>query len=72
MSDWSFDEEDGSKERFKFRYTFIFFSYTLEEGVYCSRMGSETYLIVFDDSSFIFEEEIFGIKRLEYKKLYFW
>uniref|UniRef100_A0A9L0RRF4 Pleckstrin homology domain-containing family H member 2 n=1 Tax=Equus caballus TaxID=9796 RepID=A0A9L0RRF4_HORSE len=72
VSDWSSDEEDGSKERSKSRYTSTLSSHTSEEGVHCSRMGSETYLTASDDSSSIFEEETFGIKRPEHKKLYSW
>ncbi|XP_036291055.1 pleckstrin homology domain-containing family H member 2 isoform X2 [Pipistrellus kuhlii] len=71
-SDWSSDEEDGSKGRAKSRYTSTLSSHTSEEGAQCSRMGSETYLTASDDSSSIFEEETFGIKRLEHKKLYSW
>ncbi|XP_025116727.2 pleckstrin homology domain-containing family H member 2 isoform X4 [Bubalus bubalis] len=70
--DWSSDEEDGSKGRSKSRYTSTLSSHTSEEGVQSSRMGSETYLTASDDSSSIFEEETFGIKRLEHKKLYSW
>ncbi|KAM7078846.1 pleckstrin homology domain-containing family H member 2 isoform 1-T1 [Molossus nigricans] len=72
VSDWSSDEEDGSKGRSKSRYTSTLSSHTSEEGVQCSRMGSETYLTASDDSSSIFEEETFGIKRPEHKKLYSW
>ncbi|XP_045627784.1 pleckstrin homology domain-containing family H member 2 isoform X2 [Ursus americanus] len=71
-SDWSSDEEDGSKGRSKCRYTSTLSSHTSEEGVQCSRMGSEAYLTASDDSSSIFEEETFGIKRPEHKKLYSW
>ncbi|XP_059799446.1 pleckstrin homology domain-containing family H member 2 isoform X3 [Balaenoptera ricei] len=71
-SDWSSDEDDGSKGRSKSRYTSTLSSHTSEEGVRCSRMGSETYLTASDDSSSIFEEETFGIKRPEHKKLYSW
>ncbi|XP_022372050.1 pleckstrin homology domain-containing family H member 2 [Enhydra lutris kenyoni] len=71
-SDWSSDEEDGSKGRSKCRYTSTLSSHTSEEGVHCSRMGSEAYLTASDDSSSIFEEETFGIKRPEHKKLYSW
>ncbi|KAF4016261.1 hypothetical protein G4228_008106 [Cervus hanglu yarkandensis] len=71
-SDWSSDEEDGSKGRSKSRYTSTLSSHTSEEGVQSSRMGSETYLTASDDSSSIFEEETFGIKRPEHKKLYSW
>nr|XP_058934839.1 pleckstrin homology domain-containing family H member 2 isoform X3 [Kogia breviceps] len=71
-SDWSSDEDDGSKGRSKSRYTSTLSSHTSEEGVQCSRMGSETYLTASDDSSSIFEEETFGIKRPEHKKLYSW
>ncbi|XP_053444869.1 pleckstrin homology domain-containing family H member 2 [Nycticebus coucang] len=72
VSDWSSDEEDGSKGRPKSRCTSTLSSHTSEEGVQCSRMGSETYLTASDDSSSIFEEETFGIKRPEHKKLYSW
>ncbi|XP_026969054.1 pleckstrin homology domain-containing family H member 2 isoform X3 [Sagmatias obliquidens] len=71
-SDWSSDEDDGGKGRSKSRYTSTLSSHTSEEGVQCSRMGSETYLTASDDSSSIFEEETFGIKRPEHKKLYSW
>ncbi|XP_042788066.1 pleckstrin homology domain-containing family H member 2 [Panthera leo] len=71
-SDWSSDEEGGSKGRSKSRYTSTLSSHTSEEGVQGSRMGSEAYLTASDDSSSIFEEETFGIKRLEHKKLYSW
>ncbi|XP_029792077.1 pleckstrin homology domain-containing family H member 2 [Suricata suricatta] len=71
-SDWSSDEEGGSKGRSKCRYTSTLSSHTSEEGVQCSRMGSEAYLTASDDSSSIFEEETFGMKRLEHKKLYSW
>ncbi|CAD7677363.1 unnamed protein product [Nyctereutes procyonoides] len=71
-SDWSSDEEDESKGRSKCRYTSTLSSHTSEEGVQCSRMGSEVYLTASDDSSSIFEEETFGIKRVEHKKLYSW
>ncbi|XP_032095324.1 pleckstrin homology domain-containing family H member 2 isoform X2 [Sapajus apella] len=72
VSDWSSDEEEGSKGRSKSRCTSTLSSHTSEEGVQCSRMGSETYLTASDDSSSIFEEETFGIKRPEHKKLYSW
>lgn len=71
-SDWSSDEDDGGKGRSKSRYTSTLSSHTSEEGVQCSRMGSETYLTASDDSSSIFEEETFGLKRPEHKKLYSW
>ncbi|XP_045301830.1 pleckstrin homology domain-containing family H member 2 isoform X1 [Leopardus geoffroyi] len=71
-SDWSSDEEGGSKGRSKSRYTSTLSSHTSEEGVQGSRMGSEAYLTASDDSSSIFEEETFGIKRTEHKKLYSW
>ncbi|XP_019320683.2 pleckstrin homology domain-containing family H member 2 isoform X1 [Panthera pardus] len=71
-SDWSSEEEGGSKGRSKSRYTSTLSSHTSEEGVQGSRMGSEAYLTASDDSSSIFEEETFGIKRLEHKKLYSW
>ncbi|XP_011940303.1 PREDICTED: pleckstrin homology domain-containing family H member 2 isoform X2 [Cercocebus atys] len=72
VSDWSSDEEDGNKGRSKPRCTSTLSSHTSEEGVQCSRMGSEMYLTASDDSSSIFEEETFGIKRPEHKKLYSW
>lgn len=71
-SDWSSDEDDGSRGRSEPRYTSTLSGDTSEEGVRDSRMGSETYLTASDDSSSIFEEEIFGIKRPEHKKLYSW
>ncbi|KAM6220391.1 pleckstrin homology domain-containing family H member 2 isoform 1-T1 [Rhynchocyon petersi] len=70
VSDWSSDEEEGSKGRPKSRCMSTFSSYTSEEGVQCSRMGSETYLTASDDSSSIFEEETFGIKLPDHKILY--
>ncbi|XP_074252693.1 pleckstrin homology domain-containing family H member 2 isoform X2 [Saimiri boliviensis] len=72
VSDWSSDEEEGSKGRSKSRCTSTLSSHTSEEGVQCNRMGSETYLTASDDSSSVFEEETFGIKRPEHKKLYSW
>ncbi|XP_004839422.1 pleckstrin homology domain-containing family H member 2 isoform X5 [Heterocephalus glaber] len=72
VSDWSSDEEDESKERPKSRCTSTLSSHTSEEGVQCGRLGSEAYLTASDDSSSIFEEETFGIKRPEHKKLYSW
>ncbi|XP_069350893.1 pleckstrin homology domain-containing family H member 2 [Eulemur rufifrons] len=72
VSDWSSDEEDESKGRSKSRCTSTLSSHTSEEGVQCSRVGSEMYLTASDDSSSIFEEETFGIKRAEHKKLYSW
>ncbi|XP_037862797.2 pleckstrin homology domain-containing family H member 2 isoform X1 [Chlorocebus sabaeus] len=72
VSDWSSDEEDGNKGRSKSRCTSTLSSHTSEEGVRCSRMGSEMYLTASDDSSSIFEEETFGVKRPEHKKLYSW
>nr|XP_023422058.1 pleckstrin homology domain-containing family H member 2 [Cavia porcellus] len=71
-SDWSSDEEDGSKERPKSRCTSTLSSHTSEEGAHGGRRGSEAYLTASDDSSSIFEEETFGIKRPEHKKLYSW
>lgn len=71
-SDWSSDEDDGSRGRSEPRYTSTLSGDTSEEGVRGSRMGSETYLTASDDSSSIFEEETFGIKRPEHKKLYSW
>ncbi|KAL1783830.1 pleckstrin-likey domain-containing family H member 2 [Sigmodon hispidus] len=72
VSDWSSDEEDGSKGRSKSRCTSTLSSHTSEEGGQCGRMGSEAYLTASDDSSSIFEEETFGISRPEHKKLYSW
>lgn len=71
-TDWSSDEEDGSKDRSKSRCTSTLSSHTSEEGVHCGRMGSEAYLTASDDSSSIFEEETFGIAMPEHKKLYSW
>ncbi|XP_041487284.1 pleckstrin homology domain-containing family H member 2 [Microtus oregoni] len=71
-TDWSSDEEDGSKDRSKSRCTSTLSSHTSEEGVHCGRMGSEAYLTASDDSSSIFEEETFGISMPEHKKLYSW
>ncbi|XP_051017115.1 LOW QUALITY PROTEIN: pleckstrin homology domain-containing family H member 2 [Acomys russatus] len=72
VSDWSSDEEDGSKGRSKPRCTSTLSSHTSEEGVPCGRMGSEAYLTASDDSSSIFEEETFGVTRPEHKTLYSW
>ncbi|XP_075392008.1 pleckstrin homology domain-containing family H member 2 isoform X2 [Tenrec ecaudatus] len=71
-SDWSSDEEEGSKGRSKSRCTSTLSSHTSEEGAQGHRMGSETYLTASDDSSSIFEEETFGLKITEHKKLYSW
>ncbi|XP_016059595.1 PREDICTED: pleckstrin homology domain-containing family H member 2 isoform X2 [Miniopterus natalensis] len=71
-SDWSSDEEDGARGRPECRYTSTLSSPASEEGAQCSRMGSETYLTASDDSSSVFEEETFGMKRPEHKKLYSW
>ncbi|KAM5292337.1 pleckstrin homology domain-containing family H member 2 isoform 1-T1 [Ctenodactylus gundi] len=71
-SDWSSDEEDGSKDRSKSRCTSTLSSPTSEEGVQGGRVGSEAYLTASDDSSSVFEEETFGLKRSEHKKLYSW
>lgn len=70
--DWSSDEEDESKGRAKPRSTSRLSSHTSEEGIPCGRMGSEAYLTASDDSSSVFEEETFGVKRPEHKKLYSW
>ncbi|XP_068927700.1 pleckstrin homology domain-containing family H member 2 isoform X2 [Petaurus breviceps papuanus] len=72
VSDWSSDEEEQSKERSKSRCDSTFSSHTSEESTRYSRMGSEMYLTASDDSSSLFEEESFGIKRTEHKKLYSW
>ncbi|XP_073905692.1 pleckstrin homology domain-containing family H member 2 isoform X3 [Castor canadensis] len=72
VGDWSSDEEDGSKGRSKSRCISTLSSHTSEEGAQCGRLGSEAYLTASDDSSSIFEEETFGIKRPEHKKLYSW
>uniref|UniRef100_G3TYU2 Pleckstrin homology domain-containing family H member 2 n=1 Tax=Loxodonta africana TaxID=9785 RepID=G3TYU2_LOXAF len=50
-SDWSSDEEEGSRGRPKSRCRSTLSSHTSEEGVQCSRMGSETYLTASDDST---------------------
>ncbi|XP_047378556.1 pleckstrin homology domain-containing family H member 2 isoform X2 [Sciurus carolinensis] len=71
-SDWSSEEEDESKGRSKSRCTSRLSSHTSEEGVPCGRMGSEAYLTASDDSSSVFEEETFGVKRPEHNKLYSW
>ncbi|KAM9067939.1 pleckstrin homology domain-containing family H member 2 isoform X1 [Sarcophilus harrisii] len=72
VSDWSSDEEEESKERLKSRCDSTFSSHTSEESTRYSRMGSEMYLTASDDSSSLFEEESFGSKRTEHKKLYSW
>uniref|UniRef100_A0A8C6RAN3 Pleckstrin homology domain-containing family H member 2 n=1 Tax=Nannospalax galili TaxID=1026970 RepID=A0A8C6RAN3_NANGA len=72
VSDWSSEEEDEGKGRSKSRCTSTLSSHTSEEGAQCGRMGSEAYLTASDDSSSIFEEETFGLKRPEHKKLYSW
>ncbi|KAG3267392.1 pleckstrin homology domain-containing family H member 2 isoform X1 [Ictidomys tridecemlineatus] len=71
-SDWSSDEEDENKETSKSRSMTRLSSHTSEEGVPCGRIGSEAYLTASDDSSSVFEEETFGVKRPEHKKLYSW
>ncbi|VTJ51777.1 Hypothetical predicted protein [Marmota monax] len=71
-SDWSSDEEDENKETSKSRSMSRLSSHTSEEGVPCGRIGSEAYLTASDDSSSVFEEETFGVKRPEHKKLYSW
>lgn len=72
VSDWSSDEDDGSKGRSKSRCTSTLSSHTSEEGGQCGRMGSEAYLTASDDSSSIFEEETFDGNKPEHKKLYSW
>ncbi|XP_052042451.1 pleckstrin homology domain-containing family H member 2 isoform X1 [Apodemus sylvaticus] len=72
VSDWSSDEDDGSKGRSKSRCTSTLSSHTSEEGGQCGRTGSEAYLTASDDSSSIFEEETFDGNRPEHKKLYSW
>ncbi|XP_036607959.1 pleckstrin homology domain-containing family H member 2 isoform X2 [Trichosurus vulpecula] len=72
VSDWSSDEEEESKERLKSRCDSTLSSHTSEESTRYSRMGSEMYLTASDDSSSLFEEESFGIKRTEHRKLYSW
>ncbi|XP_027721293.1 pleckstrin homology domain-containing family H member 2 isoform X2 [Vombatus ursinus] len=72
VSDWSSDEEEESKERSKSRCDSTLSSHTSEDSTRYSRMGSEMYLTASDDSSSLFEEESFGIKRTEHKKLYSW
>ncbi|KAM4804349.1 pleckstrin homology domain-containing family H member 2 [Urocitellus parryii] len=71
-SDWSSDEEDENKDTSKSRSMTRLSSHTSEEGVPCGRIGSEAYLTASDDSSSVFEEETFGVKRPEHKKLYSW
>ncbi|KAM4797849.1 LOW QUALITY PROTEIN: pleckstrin homology domain-containing family H member 2-like [Urocitellus parryii] len=71
-SDWSSDEEDENKETSKSRSMSRLSSHTSEEGVPCGRIGSEVHLTASDDSSSVFEEETFGVKRPEHKKLYSW
>ncbi|XP_036026792.1 pleckstrin homology domain-containing family H member 2 [Onychomys torridus] len=71
-SDWSSDEEDGSKGRPKSRCRSTLSSHTSEEGGQRGRRGSEAYLTASDDSSSVFEEETFGFSRPEHKKLYSW
>ncbi|XP_031213291.1 pleckstrin homology domain-containing family H member 2 isoform X2 [Mastomys coucha] len=72
VSDWSSDEDDGSKGRSKSRCTSTLSSHTSEEGGQCGRLGSEAYLTASDDSSSIFDEETFDGNRLEHKKLCSW
>lgn len=72
VSDWSSDEDDGSKGRSKSRCTSTLSSHTSEEGGQCGRLGSEAYLTASDDSSSIFEEETFDGNRPEQKKLCSW
>ncbi|XP_021508510.1 pleckstrin homology domain-containing family H member 2 [Meriones unguiculatus] len=67
-SDWSSDEEDGSKGRSKPRRASTLSSHTSEEGLQCG----EAYLTASDDSSSIFEEETFGVNGPEHGKLYSW
>lgn len=72
VSDWSSDDDDGSKGRSKSRCTSTLSSHTSEEGGQCGRPGSEAYLTASDDSSSIFEEETFDANRPQHKKLYSW
>uniref|UniRef100_A0A8C5NZJ6 Pleckstrin homology domain containing, family H (with MyTH4 domain) member 2 n=1 Tax=Jaculus jaculus TaxID=51337 RepID=A0A8C5NZJ6_JACJA len=71
-SDWSSDEEEGSKGRAKSRCTSTLSSHTSEEGGRCGRLGSEAYLTASDDSSSMFEEETFDVRRPEPRMLYSW
>ncbi|XP_063008152.1 pleckstrin homology domain-containing family H member 2 isoform X3 [Melospiza melodia melodia] len=70
-SDWSSDEDGGDKG-LKSRCASTLSSHTSEENARYSRVGSEMYLTASDDSSSLFEEESFDVKRTQQKKLYSW
>ncbi|XP_072845604.2 pleckstrin homology domain-containing family H member 2 [Pogona vitticeps] len=72
VSDWSSDEEEGSKGRSKSRCVSTVSSHTSEEGTGYSRIGSEMYLTASDDSSSLLEEESFQAHENMNKKLYSW
>ncbi|XP_051639068.1 pleckstrin homology domain-containing family H member 2 isoform X6 [Manacus candei] len=71
-SDWSSDEDGGDNKGLKSRCASTLSSHTSEENARYSRVGSEMYLTASDDSSSLFEEESFGVKRTQQKKLYSW
>ncbi|RMC12467.1 hypothetical protein DUI87_09984 [Hirundo rustica rustica] len=71
-SDWSSDEEGGDNKGLKSRCASTLSSHTSEENARYSRVGSEMYLTASDDSSSLFEEESFDVKRTQQKKLYSW
>lgn len=72
VSDWSSDEEEGSKGRSKSRCASTVSSHTSEEGTGYSRIESEMYLTASDDSSSLLEEESFQAQGNMNKKLYSW
>ncbi|KAF4798682.1 Pleckstrin like proteiny domain-containing family H member 2 [Turdus rufiventris] len=71
-SDWSSDEDGGDNKGLKSRCASTLSSHTSEENARYSRVGSEMYLTASDDSSSLFEEESFDVKRTQQKKLYSW
>ncbi|XP_063246858.1 pleckstrin homology domain-containing family H member 2 isoform X2 [Prinia subflava] len=71
-SDWSSDEDGGDNKGLKSRCASTLSSHTSEENTRYSRVGSEMYLTASDDSSSLFEEESFDVKRIQQKKLYSW
>ncbi|KAJ7422083.1 pleckstrin like proteiny, MyTH4 and FERM domain containing H2 [Willisornis vidua] len=71
-SDWSSDEDGGDNKGLKSRCASTLSSHTSEENARYSRVGSEMYLTASDESSSLFEEESYGVKRTQQKKLYSW
>uniref|UniRef100_A0A8C0ZD30 Pleckstrin homology domain-containing family H member 2 n=1 Tax=Cyanistes caeruleus TaxID=156563 RepID=A0A8C0ZD30_CYACU len=71
-SDWSSDEDGGDNKRLKSRCASTLSSHTSEKNARYSRVESEMYLTASDDSSSLFEEEGFDVKRTQQKKLYSW